>query len=170
VANFSQLDSSNINITMDVSSLASDDTFLAGVESTEIDNTTSLNYVDALVDIKGITGNASVPAIGDLLQLYVWGSDISLTTTPLDVLDGASSAETLGHEGVLRSLHLARSAQAYVATGSLVYYMQPFTVASFFGGKMPKFWGLFFAHNLGATLAAAQSGLFRYTGIKYTDA
>jgi hypothetical protein len=163
-----QTDSSNTNITFDISSLAHDDTFLAGRESTQIDNTSN-NYVDAIVDVKGITGGATTPAIGDRIHLRVWGSDVSLATTPIDVLDGTDSAETLAHSQVLHSLRLAGSCETQVATASLVYYIQPFSVASLFGGKMPKFWGLFLSHSLGGTLAASQSGLFRYTGIKYTS-
>jgi hypothetical protein len=153
---------------MDISSLAHDDTFLAGLESTEIDNTAN-NYVDVLVDVKGITGGATTPAVGDRILLYVWGSDVSLGTTPIGVLDGTASAETLAHAQARNALRLAGSAEVTVATASLVWYIQPFSVASLFGGKMPKFWGMFLTHNLGGTLAASQSGLFRYTGIKYTS-
>ena len=48
-----------------------------------------------------------------------------------------------------------------------MYYIQPFSVASLFGGVMPKFWGLFLAHNHTGALAASQSALFSYNGIKY---
>ena len=63
-------------------SAAHDDTFVAGRECTQIDNTAN-NYIDALVDVKGITGGATVPAVGDKIQLFVWGSDVSLATTPI---------------------------------------------------------------------------------------
>lgn len=161
--------SSNTAITFDISSLASSATFVAGRESTQIDNTSNL-YVDALVDVKGIMGHASTaPTVGQEIRLYCWGSDVSLATTAIDTLDGTDSAETLGHVSVLNSLRLAGAASVTVASAALVYYIQPFSVASLFGGVMPKFWGLFLAHNHNGALAGSQSGLFQYTGIKYTS-
>lgn len=161
--------SSNTAITFDISSLGSSATFVAGRESTQIDNTSNL-YVDALVDVKGITGHASTaPTVGQEIRLYCWGSDVSLATTAIDVLDGTDSAETLGHVSVLNSLRPAGAAAVTVATAGLLYYIQPFSVAALFGGVMPKFWGLFLAHNHTGALAASQSALFQYTGIKYTS-
>lgn len=159
--------SANTSITMDPSSLGTSSTFVAGVESTEIDNTTN-KYVDALVNVDGITGHASTaPTIGQEIRLYVWGADTSLGTTAIDVLDGTSSAETLGHVSVLNSLKLAGIATVTVGTAGLKYYILPFSVAQLFGGIMPKYWGLFLAHNHTGALAASQSGLFSYNGIKY---
>ena len=159
--------SSNTAITFDISSLAGSASFVAGRESNEIDNTTD-KYLDALVIVDGITGHASTaPTVGQQINLYVWGSDTSLATTPIDVLDGTDSAETLGHVSVLNSLRFAGTTLVTVATAGLKYYIQPFSVASKFGGVMPKYWGLFLSHNHTGALAAAQSALFRYVGIKY---
>ena len=158
--------SANTAITFDISSLGTSSTFLAGRESTEIDNTTN-KFMDCLVNVDGITGGSTTPTIGQQIVLYVWGADTSLATTPIDTLDGTDSAETLAHASVLQSLRSAGSAAVTAATGSLVYYIQPFSVAALFGGVMPKFWGLFLAHNHTGALAAAQSGLFSYNGIKY---
>ena len=161
--------SSNTAITFDISSLGTSSTFVAGRESTEIDNTSNL-YVDALVNVKGITGHASTPpTIAQEIRLYCWGADTSLGTTAIDVLDGTDSAETLGHVSVLNSLRLAGAAAVTVGTAGLLYYIQPFSVASLFGGIMPKFWGLYLAHNHTGALAASQSALFSYNGIKYTS-
>lgn len=161
--------SSNTAITFDISSLATSATFVAGRESTQIDNTTN-QYVDCLVDVKGITGHATTaPTIGQEIRLYCWGSDVSLATTAIDVLDGTDSAETLGHVSVLNSLRLAGITSVTVATAALLYYIQPFSVANLFGGIMPKFWGLFLSHNHNGALAASQTGLFQYAGIKYTS-
>ena len=159
---------SNTAITFDISSLATSATFVAGRESTQIDNTTNV-YVDAIVDVKGILGHASTaPTIGQVINLFIWGSDVSLATTAIDVLDGTDSAETLGHVSVLNSLRHVASPAVTVATAGLKYYIQPFSVASFFGGNMPKFWGLYLAHNHTGALAASQTGLFQYSGITYT--
>jgi len=162
--------SSNTAITFDISSLGSSATFVAGRECSQIDNSSNL-FVDALVNVDGITGHASTaPTIGQLIALYCWGADTSLATTAIDVLDGTDSAETLGHVSVLNSLRFAGSAVVTVATAGLKYYIQPFSVAPLFGGIMPKFWGLFLSHNHTGALAASQSGLFSYNGITYTNA
>ena len=159
--------SANTAITFDISSLGTSSTFVAGRESSEIDNTTN-KYVDCLVTVDGITGHASTaPTVGQMIQLYVWGSDTSLATTAIDVLDGTDSAETLSHVSVLNSLRFVAAPTVTVATAGLLYYIQPFSVAQRFGGVMPKFWGLFLAQNHTGSLAAAQSGLFSYNGIKY---
>ena len=158
--------SANTAITFDISSLATSSTFVAGRESTQIDNTTD-QFLDCLVNVDGITGGASAPTIGQTIQLYCWGSD-STGDAP-DTLVGTDGARTLDHLSVLNSLRFAGAASVTVATASKVYWIQPFSVASLFGGIMPKFWGLYLAHNHTGALAAAQSGLFSYTGIKYTS-
>ena len=159
--------SSNTAITFDISSLGTSSTFVAGRECTEVDNTTT-KYMDCLVNVGGITGHASTaPTVGQQIVLYCWGADTSLGTTAIDVLDGTDSAETLSHVSVLNSLRLAGAATVTVATAGLVYYIQPFGVASLFDNIMPKYWGLFLAHNHTGALAASQSGLFSYNGIKY---
>jgi len=160
--------SSNIAITFDISSLATSASFLGGRECTQIDNTTN-RYDDAIVNVDGITGHASTaPTIGQSVNLYLWGADTSLATVAIDVLDGTDSAETLGHASVLQSLRFVDSATVTVATAGLVYYFMPFSVAPYFGGWLPKFWGLFLSHNHTGALAASQSTLFSYNGVTNT--
>ena len=160
---------SDTAITFDVSSLGTSSTFLAGRESTQIDNTTN-KFIDAIVTCDGILGHASTaPTIGQQIQLYVWGSDVSLATTAIDVLDGTDSAETLSHDSVRQSLRLVASPTVTVATAGLKYYIMPFSVSSCFD-TMPRFWGLFLAHKHTGALAASQSGIWSYYGIKHDSA
>ncbi len=150
---------------MDLDGLATSATWIAGRESSEIDNTTN-KYVDALVQGKVKVG--TTPTANTTIAIYVWGADTSLATTAIDVLDGTDSAETLTNTGVLGSaLRLGAAIGVLVNTSDVVYNVAPFSVASLFGGVMPKFWGLFLAHNHTGALAATQSGLFSYVGIKY---
>lgn len=160
--------SSNTAITFDISSLGTSASFLAGRECSEIDNTSN-QYDDAIVNIEGITGHASTaPTIGQAIKLFVWGADTSLATTAIDVLDGTDSAETLAHASVLHSLRYVDSAIVTEATAGLVYYIQPFCVAPFFRGWLPKYWGLFLSHNHTGALAGSQSALFSYNGLTYS--
>ena len=157
-------------ITFDISSLATSTTFLAGRESNEQTNATT-RYDDVELYIKGITGHATTaPVVGQMIQIYAWGSEVSLATTPIDVLDGVDSVETLSHDAVRQSLAIIASPTVTVATAALVYPTRPITLAQFFGGSMPLFWGLFLAHNHAGALAAAQSALFSFRGINYTAA
>jgi hypothetical protein len=159
--------SANTAITLDLSSLGASSTFVAGRESTQIDNTSTM-YVDAIVNVLGITGSASAATAGQGINVYVWGADTSLATTAIDALDGTDSAETITLP-TLQSLRLAGRAYTTVTTASQVYYIMPFSVAALFGGGMPKFWGLFVATDLTGGLAAAMSGKFSFNGITYTN-
>lgn len=156
-------------ITFDISSLASSASFLAGRESNQIDNT-STQYADVMVYVKPILGHASTaPTVGQQIQLYVWGSKESLATTAIDVLDGTDSNETLSHASILNSLKPVAAPTVTVATAGLAYHIEPFSIASLFGGNMPKFWGLFLAHNHTGALAASQSALFSFAGVSPTN-
>ena len=161
--------SANTAITFDVSSLATSSSFLAGRESTQIDNTTTL-YDNIVIHCAGITGHASTaPVVGQMIQLYAWASNTSLATTALDTLVGADGSRTLTHDGIRQSgLAFAASAPVTVATAGLVHYFKPFSIRALFGlDAPPKFCGLFLAHNHAGSLAAAMSGKFTYVGITF---
>lgn len=155
-------------LTCDISSLATSTSFLTGIESAEIDNTTT-RWDDWLINVDDILGHATTaPVIGQQIQLYLWGSDVSLATTAIDVLDGTASAETLSHDAIRQSLRFVAAPTVTIATAALRYKAMPFSVSQFFGGNLPTFCGLFVTHNHAGALAAAQSALFSYQGIKYT--
>lgn len=165
--------SANTAITFDISSLATSSTFVAGRNSTEIDNT-STNYVDCIVDVEGITAHASTATTaGQYIGLWVYGGDTSFATKVIGgsgAIDGVDGACTLPHVGVLNGLKHVASAVVVTTTAGLVYYIQPFSVRQFFGDVMPKFWGLYLAHNHTGALAASQSTLFSFNGVTYTQA
>lgn len=156
-------------ITMDLSALGASSTFVAGRESTQVDNSSN-QYMDALVLGRIIVG--TTPTLPCQLNVYLWGADVSLGTTPIDVLDGTDSAETLTNTTVLtNALVLARFMPILVNTSNITYDFAPFCVAPFFGGVLPKFWGLYVAHNMTAALKtdAGNTNAFRYLGITYTS-
>lgn len=158
--------SANTGITMDLDGLATSSTLIAGRESNEIDNTTN-KYMDCLVQGKVKVG--TTPTANTTIAVYVWGADTSLATTAIDVLDGTDSAETLTNTGVLGSaLRLGAAIGVLVNTSDITYNIAPFSVAQLFGGIMPKFWGLFVAHNTGVNLHATDNtNFFSFNGIKY---
>jgi hypothetical protein len=157
--------SGNTTITMDLASLATSSTFLAGRESNQIDNTAD-KYMDCLVS--GAVSVGTTPTANTVIAVYVWGADTSLATTPLDTLDGTDSAETLTNTGILNALRLGATVAVPAATSDVQYIVLPFSVASLFGGVMPKFWGLFVSHNTGVNLrSTTNTNSFDFVGIKY---
>jgi hypothetical protein len=153
-------------ITMDLANLATSSTWIAGRESNEIDNTSN-KFMDALVSGKVSVG--TTPTANTTIAIYVWGSDVSLATTAIDVLDGADSAETLTNIGIRDALRFGAAVSVPATTTDVLYEVLPFSVAALFGGVMPRFWGLFVAHNTGANLRnnAVNTNSFKYVGIKY---
>jgi hypothetical protein len=158
--------SSNTSITMDLANLASSSTFLAGRESSQIDNTSN-KFMDCLVS--GVVSVGTTPTLNTVIAIYVWGAETSLATTALDVLDGTDSAETLTNSGILNALRLGATVAVPAATSDVQYIVLPFSVASLFGGVVPKFWGLFVSHNTGVNLRnnAVNTNSFEFVGIKY---
>ena len=158
--------SSNTAITMDLANLGSSATFVAGRESSQMDNTTN-TFVDAIVS--GQVSVGTTPTANTQINVYVWGADTSLATTALDVLDGTDSAETLTNVGIRDALRLGASINVPANTSDVAYIVLPFSVASLFGGILPKFWGLFVAHNTAVNLRnnAVNTNSFEYVGVKY---
>jgi hypothetical protein len=157
--------SSNTTITIGLNSLASSSTFLAGRESSQIDNTSN-KYMDCLVS--GTVTVGTTPTANTVIAVYVYGAETSLATTALDTLDGTDSAETLTNTGILNALRLGATIAVPANTSNVKYLVLPFSVASLFGGVMPKFWGLFVSHNCVAALnAAGNTDQFEFVGIKY---
>jgi hypothetical protein len=158
--------SSNTTITIDLANLASSSTFLAGRESTQVDNTTT-KFIDCLVS--GFISVGTTPTANTTITVYVWGADTSLATAALDALDGTDSAETLTNTGILNALRFGASIAVPAATSDLQYIVLPFSVAQLFGGVMPKFWGLFVSHNTAVNLRnnAVNTNNFEFVGIKY---
>lgn len=158
--------SSNTAITMDLANLGSSTTFVAGRESTQIDNTTN-KYMDAFVS--GTISVGTTPTANTQIVVYVWGADTSLATTAIDVLDGTDSAETLTNTGILAGLRVGAVLPVLVNTSDIAYPILPFSVAALFGGVLPKFWGLFVAHNTGVNLrnTAVNTNSLEFVGVKF---
>lgn len=156
-------------ITISLASVATSATFVAGQESNQVDNSSNL-YDDALVRGKITVG--TTPTVNTQILVYVWGSDVDITGHALDVLDGADSVETLTSAGIRNGLlKLAASLDVDATTSNRVYEIGAFSVATLFGGIMPKFWGIFVTHNTGVNLnSTGGNHEMTYTGIKYTFA
>lgn len=157
--------SSNNTITINLSGLASSSSFLSGRESSEIDNTTN-KYIEAIVGGSFIVG--TTPATTGGLKVFAWGSDVSLATTPLDVLDGVDSAETFTSTSLGATVKPVSFTPVLVNTSDTKYIVSNFGLAAMLGlPVLPKFWGIFVAHNMTAALKtdAGNTDAFSFYGI-----
>lgn len=143
---------SSVALTIDLASLANDSTnFLAGRESTAVDNTTNLD-LDHLLSGKIRAGTS--PTANNRIEVWVY-APISVsggTPTYPDVFDGTDSAETATSRNVLFSaLRLACTIIVDATTGR-DYFIPPTSIASLFGGQLPTHWGVFVVNGSGVAL------------------
>ena len=155
-------------LTIGLASLGSSATFVAGRESTVVDNATN-KYVDALLSGRITVG--TTPTINTQIFVYVF-SPINDTPTYPDVMDGTDSAETVTTAGVGRGfLKLAAVLDVDATTSDRAYDFGQVSVAQLFGGVLPQKWSVFVAHNTGVALnATAGNHEISYQGITYTVA
>lgn len=146
---------SSVTLTIDLSSLASgaSGVFTAGRESTAVDNTTNLD-LDHLVSGKIRTG--TTPTSGRFINVYAYANISSSAGAPTypDVLDGTDSAETFTSANVMNSAVKFVASMTVDATSDRDYFFGPVSIASIFGGQLPKFWGLYVAHDTAVALNA----------------
>jgi hypothetical protein len=136
-------------VTITLASLASSTTFLAGRESTAIDNTTN-EYADYHLAGKITTGTA--PTAGRI-EVYVVGM-LDDATWP-DVFDGTDSAETITDVNIKNSICRLAAAIVTGTTANQAYSFGPVSVAATFGMQVvPKKFVVYIAHSTVAALNA----------------
>lgn len=135
-------------LTISPASLATSATWVAGVESDAVDNTTN-KYLDYLLAGKITVG--TTPTVNTEIRVYVVAL-LDDSTWP-DVFDGTGSAETVTSEGVRDGFaKLAAVMRVDATTSDRGYPFGPVSVASLFGGAMPKKFVVFVVHNTGVNL------------------
>jgi hypothetical protein len=154
-------------LTITLASLATSSTFVAGVESNQVDNTSN-KYDDAFLE--GFITVGTTPTISTQIQVYVWGAAVSLATTAKDVLDGTDSAETLTSVGVGAGfLRQIANLQVDSTTSDRRYGFGMSSVAEALGlPSLPPFWGVFVTHNTGVNLnSTAGNQAVSFVGVKF---
>jgi hypothetical protein len=126
-------------------------------QSTAIDNTTNL-FLDALVQVKIKTNASSTSATG-FVVVYAYGtadggSDYGDTVT------GSDGSVTLTIPPNLRVVGIINA-----VANSTTYVLNPVSIASVFGGKLPDHWGIVVENQTGATLDASVGSSW-YQGIQ----
>lgn len=136
-----------------LNSLASSATWVAGWESTLIDNTTN-KYLDYRVTAK-LTAGTTLTA-GEVRMYLVAMLDDS--TWP-DVFDGTSSAETVTNVQIRDAICRLAAVSATNNTNSVVYYLECPSVRDVFGGNLPPKFVVFITHSMVGALASSGNQL-----------
>ena len=144
---------SSVDLTISLASLASgaSGVYTTGRESTAVDNTTNTD-IDHLVSGKIRTGTS--PTASRVINVYAYANISSASGTPTypDVLDGTDSDETFTSANVMNGcLRLVASIAIDNMTGR-DYFFGPVSIAALFGGSLPKFWGIYVAHDTAVEL------------------
>lgn len=153
---------SSTAITCTLASLASSSS--AGRGSAAVDNSSNL-FDDALVTVS-IKTSASALANDKACYIYVYGSEDG-------TLYSGSSAEAEGSDAAvtLDSPTNLKGPIVLACPASATTYRQVFSVAQFFGGVLPKKWGLVVQNYTGQALDATEGNHQKtYTGITWTNA
>lgn len=133
--------------TITLASLASDTNLLAGRESAEIVNTSTL-ALDYLISGKIRTGTS--PTASRSIEVWAVGSWDG-TNWP-DVFDGTESAETVTSADIKASVCRLVAAMATANTSDRDYHFGPTSIAAAFGGVVPPKFVLFVTHSTGVNL------------------
>jgi hypothetical protein len=135
-------------------------TATAAAESAAYTTDTTKNTVDALVRLT-IVCPAFTPVATSGINVYAYGS-VDGTSFPgagatAEVIDGTDKALTLSTLG--NNLRWLGFVQCHTSGGT--FTSEPLSIASAFGGMLPKKWGIVITNALpaGAALAAAGHGI-----------
>jgi len=133
-------------------SVGNSTTHVSGWESDVMDNTTNL-YLDHLISGKFTVASAGL-AVG---EIRVWVVPMLDDSTWPGGFDGVESAETTPLDdanGTVAGAVLLWAC-ATDTTASQVYYMRQSSVASLFGGSLPRKYVLFVTQNTNAALESS---------------
>jgi hypothetical protein len=137
------------DVTITLASLASDTNLLAGRESAEIVNSSTL-ALDYLVSGKITSGTSPTAS----RQIEVWAVGSGDGTNWPDVFDGTESGETITSSDSKASVCRLVAVMATSATSDVAYHFGPVSIASAFGGVCPPKFVLFVTHNTAVALNA----------------
>ena len=144
--------SSGVPITITLTGLPSNGVgyLTTGQTSVSIFNTgTNLYYLDAFVGGKITVGTS--PTDQRQIEIWAYGNIDDVPTYP-DVIVGTDAQIIISTMGTKISSLKLLSVIGTGPTTSQTYWFGPVSVASVFGGILPKNWGLFVCQNTAVTL------------------
>lgn len=136
------------DLTATLASLAASSTLVAGREATSVSNSSN-KYLDEL--LSGMVTTGTSPAAG---KIEVWVIAKSDDTNWPDVFDGTDSAETATSRDILMACGRLAWSVVTDTTSNRAYHFSNVSIASLFGGSMPKEWTVFVTHSTTAALNA----------------
>lgn len=139
----------SVDLTITLASLPSNTNLLAGQESSEVDNSTD-QHLD--FHLAGKITQGTTPTADKEIRVYVVGL-INDSTWP-DVFDGTNSAETVTSANIRDAACKLAAVMATDSTSDRANYFGPVSVASLFGGVVPKKFSVFVTHNTAVNLNA----------------
>lgn len=146
------------SITMTLASITSG----SARESTAIDNSSNL-YTDALVYV-ALALQTGTPTGDKAFFIYTYASEDGTNYT--DNATGSDAAITLRSPTNLRLIGVLAAPDS----GGLTY-KGVYTVASAWGGILPRKWGIAIKNSTGVTMSATEGNhIHTYTGVYYTNA
>lgn len=161
MADIKQAYGTSTALTLTLASLSSSTT--TGRESTAVDNSSN-KFLDALVQVK-IALQTGTPANDKAVYIYCYGSEDGSTYT--DNATGTDASITLRVPTALKLAGIIPCPDS----GALTYEGHPFSVASCFGGVLPRKWGIVVRNYTGVTFSATEGDhSYKYTGIYATSA
>lgn len=146
-------------ITITTNGLVSDTNLLAGRQSAQVDNETSLLAADALLG--GEIPTSGTPTTNTVIEVWVWGSWDGGTTRTAGA-GTTDAAFSPGSTGVKNLMALATVIHQSDATARS-YFFGPISVAQLFGGRLPDRWGVYVVHNTGQNLG---TGTIKYRPVQ----
>jgi hypothetical protein len=157
---------SSADFTITLASLATSSTWVAGREATSVSNTTN-KYIDYLLSGSIMTG--TTPTVNTRIEVWVVAK-LNDSTWP-DVFDGTDSAETTTTRALLESHGRLAASMTVTATSNVAYSFSNVSVASLFGGSMPKEFTVFVTHNTAVNLnSTGGNHVISHTGVYSTVA
>lgn len=158
-------------LTITLASLATSSTLTVGRQSTVVDNSSNL-YLDAILSGQITTGTSPT---GGLIQVWLWGllkQASSAETYPIATTTALGATDAAATFDAEQRNRLALAASIAVNTTSdRAYAINPVGVATFFGGVLPMFWGVWVTHSTGVNLnSTAGNHWIHYVGLKQTSA
>ena len=139
-----------VNHTITLASLASDTNLLAGRAGTFIDNTINL-YDDYL--LSGFVTTGTSPTTAREIDIYVYAALDDAPTYP-NGITGTDANKTITTANILNSGLKLAAAIATSSTSNETSPFGPISIASLFGGIVPKRFGIFVVHNTAVALNA----------------
>jgi len=156
--------SANTNITITLTDLSSSAARTTGRESLVVDNS-STRYRDVLLSGKITVG--ATPTVDTAIDIWVYSNknDTPAYASPLDGTDSAVSFNSAyQRDSCLKLIHTLM----VDTTANASYEFTGIPVAPYFGGTMPKYWGLFVVHNTASALNST-AGNFEMSFVGIVD-